>query len=278
MLNKQTKKHRLLVVMAHPDDESFGPGGTIAKYSKMGVETYLLTATKGESGNIHPDIQDEFAGDLGEWRSEELQRAAKILGIKEMKFLGFNDGTLCQNFMNDLTKNIITEIIRIKPQVIITFEPLGISKHLDHIAISHATTLAFYYAGNKEYLKENNISGKPHQALKLLYYVIPQSYLDKLQLEFRSGYPDEKITTVVDIRKEFSTKIAALKCHQSQKKDWERFLKRQEKVDLRYEFYHRAESFINDYDHHETDIFEGIDNKSRYQKNRIKEFDNFTLK
>lgn len=277
MQKPQNKKHKLLTILAHPDDESFGPGGTMAKYADEGVEVYLVTATRGESGNIHPDLQNRFDGDLGKWRTQELKQAAKILGVKELIFLDFVDGTLSQNLMKKLIRKITNQIIRIKPQVVITFEPLGISRHLDHIAVSHATTLSFYRANDQKYLKANKIQGKPHQVLKLFHYVVPQSYIDKLNLKLRSGYPDEKITTIIDIKKYFHRKIKALACHQSQKQNWERFLKRQKKVDLKYEFYHRAESLITDYDGHETDLFEGIDNPERYKNLLSEDHDALTL-
>jgi len=115
--------------------------------------------------------------------------------------------------LNDLTKSIINEVIRIKPQLLLPLNLLGISKHLDHIAISHATTLAFYTPEINSIFSEHKISGKPHQALKLLYYVIPQSYLDKLQLEFRSviRMKDHKRLSIFEMNS--TTKIAALKCH-----------------------------------------------------------------
>lgn len=276
-----TKPHKMLVIIAHPDDESFGPGGTIAKYAKQGVEVYLLCATRGESGQLHPDFQhhfDHFDGDLGAWRANELRSASEVLGVKELKFLNFIDGEISQNKIKDLTYEIVKEILRIQPQIIISLEPLGISRHLDHIAVSHATSLAYYKSNNQKYLKETEFKDKPFQALKLFHYVVPQSHVEKLGLKLRSGYPDEKITTVIDIKKQFYTKIKALQCHKSQKKDWERFLKRQEKVDLKFEFYHRAESLISDFDRHETDLFEGIDDPKRRIKVDEKTFDAFTLR
>lgn len=281
MNTTKNNRHKLLVIMAHPDDESFGPGGTIAKYAQQGVEIQLLCATRGEAGKIHPDYQhdfDHFDGDLGAWRTQELRQAADILGIKKLEFLNFVDGTLSQNLISDLTLEIVKKIVEFKPQVIITFEPLGISHHLDHIAVSHATSFAFYAAGSKKYLKEKNIEALPHQTLKLFHIAVPQTYVETLGLQFREGYPDEKITTIIDVKDFFATKIKALQCHKSQKKDWERFLKRQEKVDLKVEFYHRAESFIADYDGHETDLFEGIDDPQRLKKAKMKEVDNLTLK
>ena len=122
------------------------------------------------------------------------------------------------------------------------------------------------------------MEGLPFQALKLYHYCVPQSYVEKLNLEFRIGYPDEKITTIIDVKDTFDTKVKALKCHESQKTDWERFLSRMDKVDLKFEFYHRVESFITDYDGKETDLFEGIGDPKRLKRDYKKETDVFTLK
>ena len=91
-----TSSLRLLCVLAHPDDESLGTGGILAKYSAEGVETYLLTATRGERG--WPGKPEENPGltALGRIREAELQAAAAILGLHEVTFLDYLDGDVDQ--------------------------------------------------------------------------------------------------------------------------------------------------------------------------------------
>src|SRR5574342_4404 len=80
----------ILAVLAHPDDESFGLGGTLALYAQKGYETYLVCATRGEAGTVDAEHLNGFR-DTAELRTAELGRAAKILGLKEVFFLGYRD-------------------------------------------------------------------------------------------------------------------------------------------------------------------------------------------
>src|SRR3990167_2864362 len=92
---------KILAVFAHPDDESFGPGGTLAKYAKEGVEVHILCATKGEAGENsnkdHKVYKVEKVKNIEEIREKELLAAAKVLGVKKVEFLNFVDGELSNN-------------------------------------------------------------------------------------------------------------------------------------------------------------------------------------
>lgn len=222
---------KYLFVFAHPDDESFSSGGTIAKLKKSGAVIKLITATKGEDGETNNICKKE---DLGITREKELRLAAKILGIDQIFFLGFMDGALNKIPKNILKNKILGILKKEKPDIVITFDRNGGSNHPDHIAISKAATNAFM-----EYSK----SAK--KRVCFYHTAIPQSYLAKYRksgLEYKAygkmaGTADEEITTVVDIKSTFSTKIKALKCHKTQQKDWERYLKRRKLVDLKKEFF-----------------------------------------
>jgi len=124
---RELRAKRMLAVFAHPDDESFGSGGTLAKYAHQDVQVVLLCLSRGEAGNI---------------RMCELQQAAEHLGI-EVYFLGFSDGELAQLKPETLSEMVACWIDLVQPQVILTFGPDGVSGHPDHIAISHMVTLAF---------------------------------------------------------------------------------------------------------------------------------------
>lgn len=128
----------LLVVLAHPDDESFPIGGTIAKYAAAGVRVILVCATRGEAGV--PDMASREAGLL---RQRELEAAAAVLGIAQVRWLPYMDGTLANANTDEVVAHL-EEIMRgTQPQAIITFGPDGISGHPDHVAISRYTTSAF---------------------------------------------------------------------------------------------------------------------------------------
>ena len=116
---------RLLCVLAHPDDESLGLGGTLAKYALEGVETYLVTATRGERGRFGSGIKfPGFAG-VGRMREAELLAAAKQLGLREVCFLDYLDGELDQAEPTEIIAKIVAELRRVRPHVVLTFGPEG---------------------------------------------------------------------------------------------------------------------------------------------------------
>ena len=127
---------RLLVVTAHPDDESMGFGGTLAKYAAEGVETYLVTATRGERGRYGSHGRAVSREEVGRAREAELVAAAGILGIREVTILGYADGAVDQTNTSKAIREIAWHIRRIRPGVVVTFGPDGAYGHPDHIAIS----------------------------------------------------------------------------------------------------------------------------------------------
>jgi N-acetyl-1-D-myo-inositol-2-amino-2-deoxy-alpha-D-glucopyranoside deacetylase len=145
---------RLLVTTAHPDDESFGPGGTLAKYAREGVEVFLICATRGEAGgNDLMDLGD--CEDLACRREQELRCAVKVLGVTELFLLGYRDSgmagspanqhpkSLFQAKVEEVADRISDLIVQIRPQVILTSDPYGGYGHPDHIAVHRATLRAW---------------------------------------------------------------------------------------------------------------------------------------
>ncbi len=157
---------RLLAVFAHPDDETFGTGGTLALYARRGVEVWLICATRGEVGEAPPDLKGFHSA--AEMREDELRCAAGILGLKGVYFLGYRDSgmpgspdnahprALAAQPMETVAREIARYIRELQPQVVITFDPIGGYRHPDHIAIHRATVEAF------------RISGEPGQAIDTL--------------------------------------------------------------------------------------------------------------
>lgn len=134
---REIKPKRMLAILAHPDDESFAVGGTLAKYAHQEVQVVLLCATRGQAGIA--GVKPEEAGDI---RERELRQAAGHLGI-EVYFLGYPDGELAQTKPEELLENLACWIDLVQPQVILTFGPDGVSGHPDHITISNAVTQAY---------------------------------------------------------------------------------------------------------------------------------------
>lgn len=211
---------KLLCIFAHPDDESFAAGGTIAKYVKAGWTVDLICATKGEKGG----------GDaLGEIREAELQEAGKVLGLSHITFLPYKDGTLHTQVSGNIEEALITKLAEVKPDVVITFETGGISNHPDHIKLSYATTYAF-----QEYAKVRHKANREDENPPKLYYAcIPESVATYLigqhllppELHERPmrGIEDKKISTVIDVKRFANVKEDALRCHVTKEDAVDRF-------------------------------------------------------
>src|SRR5512136_1653190 len=114
----------LLAIFAHPDDESFGAGGTLAKYAAEGTRVALICATRGEAG-----IEGMSPEEAGQVREQELRTAAATLGLAEVRFLGYGDGELAQADPERVVAQLVSAMRDIRPHVVITFGPDGISGH-----------------------------------------------------------------------------------------------------------------------------------------------------
>src|SRR4051794_2267497 len=119
------RTRRLLAVLAHPDDESLGTGGTLAKYASAGVDVYLLTATRGERGSYRGirrgDPQHPGSATLGRIRETELRAAASALGVREVSLLDYEDQQLDAAEPGRVVADIVRELRRVQPDVVITF-------------------------------------------------------------------------------------------------------------------------------------------------------------
>lgn len=244
---------KLLAIFAHPDDESFGPGGTLAKYAREGVEIHLQCATKGERGGRNYEsrirnyeLKKKKNTKIHEIRAKELLEAARVLGIAKVEFLDFIDGQLCNAIYHQLAEKIIKKINEFKPQVVLTSERRGISGHLDHIAVSMTTTYAFL---------------KTKVSQKLYYNCLLKGTRDRMRddyfVYFPEGYPESEITTKIDYTPYWKLKKEAMLAHQSQLKDVRALLTRFTKfpkVDHFILQYHRGVKVSLP----ETDLFAGI--------------------
>jgi N-acetyl-1-D-myo-inositol-2-amino-2-deoxy-alpha-D-glucopyranoside deacetylase len=161
-----TDKKIILAVLAHPDDESFGMGGTLALYASRGVDVHLVCATRGEVGEVSPDLMQGFES-IAKLRESELRCAAAILGLKAVHFLDYRDSgmpgspdnfhpqALAAQPLDEVAANVVCYIRTLKPQVVLTFDPIGGYRHPDHISIQKATVRAFEQAGNPGFAPES---------------------------------------------------------------------------------------------------------------------------
>ncbi len=224
---QETDGLKLMCVLAHPDDESLGMGGALAKYANEGVNTYLVTATRGERGWFDAEANYPGPEALGRLRVAELAKAAQILGLQAVFLLEYRDGELAQAEPAGVVSRLVTHLRKIRPQVVITFDPYGGYGHPDHIAISQLTTAAVVAASDPDY---GHVVGWPvHRVSKLYYRVVTQTEAAAYQATFgemvidfdgakRSfvAWPDWAITTWLDTSAYWGQVWQAVACHQSQ--------------------------------------------------------------
>ncbi len=179
-------KKTLLAVLAHPDDETFGMGGTIALYAKRGVDVHLICATRGEVGEIDPQYKEQIKS-AACLRTQELRCAAEALGIRHLYFLDYRDSGMPGSEANNHPKALaaqpvekvareITHLMRkIKPTIVITFDPIGGYRHPDHIAIQRATVQAFNMVSDKLFIDPEGLPA--YQPEKLYFNTINRFFL-----------------------------------------------------------------------------------------------------
>lgn len=192
----------ILLVFAHPDDESFGMAGTIKKYTQQGVPVDLVCATRGEKGS-RVDVPANV--DTGTAREAELRTAAAIMGVRDIYFLGYIDGELYKANSDEVADQIKDVMRRVEPEIVITFGPDGISGHMDHITVGKAATKAF-----------KNLSAEGKGPRKLYYVTIAASAVPNADDFGVTTRPDEEVTISTDISDYLDSKIQAIAAHRSQ--------------------------------------------------------------
>lgn len=175
----------LLAVLAHPDDESFGMGGTLAKYAQSGVDVHLICATRGEVGEMEDRFMEGFDTPAAR-REHELRCAAGTLGLKSVIFLDYRDSGMPGSPDNlhpqalfaqpvEQVAGDVAKIIReLKAQVVITFDEIGGYRHPDHISMHNATVKAFEMAGDETFATPGV---EPYKPQKLYFHTMPHTML-----------------------------------------------------------------------------------------------------
>lgn len=195
-------------IFAHPDDEVFGPGGTLAMFAKEGRDVYLVCVTDGAAG-INSSSDERSLADI---RKEELEASAKHLGIKKVFFLNYKDGTLSNNLYHEVADKIQEILEPISPDILVTMEQRGVSGHLDHIAVSMISSYVFE--------KMTQINEIWYYALTVSARALQSPYY----IYFPAGYKREDISRTINIEPIWDQKVAAMKEHESQKHDIEKVL------------------------------------------------------
>lgn len=274
----------IMAVHAHPDDESIGTGGTLAKYASLGTKTVVVYCTRGEEGDINnPDfISPSPEMSIKDIRMKELENALAVLGVESSYFLGYRDSGMAGSPKNknpeafaqadpdEATRRLVDIIREVRPHVILTYNERGTYGHPDHIMANRITQRAFHVSADPGY--NNGKNHQPWQTAKLYYTALPLERMRKIHQmalergekptmdpEFM-GTPEESITTTIDVEEFLPKKFEALLCHQSQIGP-QSFFRRIPRERLN-EFY-RYEHYVcvhgcNAEGHKEKDLFKGL--------------------
>ena len=242
--------YRLLLVHAHPDDETIGTGATMAKYAAENALVTLVTCTLGEEGEVLVPDLEHLAADkedgLGQHRIGELAAAMEALGVRDHRFLGgpgrwrdsgmmgtpANDRPDCfwQADLAEATRELVAVMREVRPQVVVTYDENGGYGHPDHIQAHRVAVAAFDAAGDASYAPG---LGEPWQPAKLYYSTFPKSVLqagiDAMKAagevdffgvdsaeDLPFGVADDLVTTEVDASDHLDAKTAAMRAHKTQ--------------------------------------------------------------
>jgi len=229
---------RLMLVHAHPDDESIGTGATMAKYAAQGTGVTLVTCTLGEFGEIIPPDLAHLAWDqenrLGQHRIGELAAACAALGVTDHRFLGgpgrWHDSGMMGTGSNELDEcfwmanvdeaaSALLEIIReVRPQVLVTYDANGFYGHPDHIQAHRVTVRAFELADGL--VRKLYATAVPQSVLAQAIKLMGDDGTDFLAVEsvddLPFGVPDDQVTTEIDAAAYLDAKLAAMRAHASQ--------------------------------------------------------------
>lgn len=176
----------LLAVLAHPDDETFGMGGTLALYAQRGVDVQLICATRGEVGEVDPKFTETLQS-AACLRTQELCCAAEVLGIQKVHFLNYRDSgmqgsednihpqALAAQPIAQVAAEVAHLIRKIRPEVVVTFDPIGGYRHPDHIAIQQATVQAFDLAADQTFADTESLP--PFQPEFLYFHTMNRTFI-----------------------------------------------------------------------------------------------------
>lgn len=196
---------KLLAVFAHPDDETFRCGGALALLARRGGRVQVLTATRGEAGSCG-DPPLCTPDELPAVRERELRCACAALGIEPPRLLDYRDGTLAGVDEEEAVEQVLAVIRELRPQMLLTWPPDGLSGHPDHVAVSHWTASAF----------ERAAALGPDAPAALYHLAVPRSVTEALGLTHLHAIPDEEVTLAVDVMPVWEQKLAAIRCHRTQ--------------------------------------------------------------
>ncbi len=244
------EKLSLLAVFAHPEDESFGPAGTLAKYASEGVAVSLVTATRSLA---NPSSEESAS------RPRDRLCSCRTSGIRRACLSDYHPGELTLLAPELIEERLVRLIREIRPQVIVTFGPKGLTGDTDNRIINAAATSAFRSAGNSDRFEHHFHEGLGAYAPQKLYYcVLPKSVVTRWGVRGLYSVPDDQVTTALDVAAYSEAMKNALYCQRHHALDFIRWLTENPDVEWNTEYYSLAESRLNKKPRHERDLFAGL--------------------
>jgi LmbE family N-acetylglucosaminyl deacetylase len=220
----------LFLIHAHPDDEAVSTGGVMMRAHEAGHRVVLVTATRGEEGEIYNMDEAESRPRLAEIRTEELRRAGSLLGVDRQEFLEYRDSGMAGTPSNEdpasfhkapldeAAERLAALLREERPEVVVTYASDGTYGHPDHIKAHHVTVAAL-----------DLLAGEGWKPDRLYFHVIPRSFIEEMAERWRQsgqpemqtnirvqGTPDELVSTTVDVRDLARRKREAFAAHVSQ--------------------------------------------------------------
>jgi len=262
-----------MCVTAHPDDESLGFGGTLARYAAEGVDVSVVIATRGESGR-HGNGSEPHPGReaLGRIREAEARAACAELGVRHVRFLGYVDRELSEADPIEAAGRVAAAIRDLRPQVVITFDPFGAYGHPDHIAISQLALAGAIEAASAE--DASDATWRPHQVQKLYFHAWTDARRDKHREMFKVleshvdgevrasvTWPEWSVTTMIEATEQWEKVWSAVQCHRTQIAQYgvlSGVAPEEHRALWGRLGYYRAFSLVNGGRVRETDLFEGL--------------------
>lgn len=280
-----TRSRRLVLVHAHPDDEALATGGTIARYAAEGAHVCLITCTNGELGEIAevPELGsvEEIQARLGEVRRQELLEACRLLGVADVRMLGYHDSGMegtpanaephvfMNQYLDDGVAKIVDILRDVRPQVLVTYNEFGAYGHPDHIRAHEAAMRAMEVAAQNhgDEVAKVYYTAFPRSLVEMgrdLWEQMgrgdPDEFFDEEEIE-RVTTPDDQITTAVDVSTWIDQKFAALEAHRTQRgtTDWILSIPSEFRLlGFGTEHYVLAKSSLGPPTERESDLFDGI--------------------
>lgn len=251
------EKLSLLAVFARPEEEAFGPSGTLAKYAGEGVRVSLITAARELANIMTLHVSDPNLVMLPN-RSRETSCSCRAAGISRM-CLDHAASVIPTNQRRLLQERLVRLMREVQPQVIVTYGPDGLSGDSEQKLLNELATYAFEHAGDYAAYPEHFRDGlNPYQPSKLYYSVLPQSWVTRWGLQELNGVPDNQVTTILDVSPYSDMKLKAVYCQRHHSQDYGRWREANGGMQWNEEHFILAASHLGKRAKKERDLFAGL--------------------